>query len=62
MDYHWKIYLVGQSSSFIEKYGDKLTIMEAIVNQNCGYGHVYFEFPKGNNDLNIINKKPFDWS
>jgi hypothetical protein len=36
--------------------------MEAIVNQNCGYGHVYFEFPKGNNDLNIINKKPFDWS
>ncbi len=35
IDCHWKFCLVGQSSSLIEKDGDKLIIMEAIVNQDC---------------------------
>lgn len=46
MDYHWKICLVGQSSSFIEKDGHKLIIMEAIVNQDCGYGMCILGCPK----------------
>ncbi len=46
IDCHWKFCLVGQSSSLIEKDGAKLIIMEAIVNQDCGYGMCILDCPK----------------
>ncbi len=58
MHYHWKNCDVAWHGSFINKDGNKSIILEVIKYQRLWIWHAYFGLPKGNNDLNVLDRSP----
>jgi hypothetical protein len=58
MHYRWKNCSIVLQGSFINKNGNKLIILEAIIDQRLWIWHAYFGLPKNNNNLNVLDRSP----
>jgi hypothetical protein len=60
MYYEWKNCPVAWQGDFGDWDGKKSIILEAVTDQNLYIWYIYFGLPGSNNDLNVLDRSPFD--
>ena len=58
MHSEWKNYPVAWQEDLSDRNGKKSIILEAIATEDLHIWHAFFELPRFNNDINVLNCSP----
>jgi hypothetical protein len=56
MHYRWKICPVTWQGQFQDKDGNRLIILEVVVDQSLWIWPFFFNLPSNNNDINVLDR------